>query len=498
MPPFEFAEGAYVLFIPLLLWLGTQPKTAWVLFVGFLSGWISWFGILVWLRHVTWFGTFSLSALLALFFMLWLWAAAWMLKRVGRRTFPVRIVGFFALAGLWVLLEWVRTWFLWGFPWAPLALSQWERPVVLQIIAWTGAYGLSFILILFNLCVAQTLWDRIIQRERKGFFGWFSLDLYVALGSLGLCLYLFFKVLPAPDSEKIFFTASVVQPYITPELKWDQAREMENMRILKQQTQMAAALDSEVVLWPEAATPWPIVGFPRIKAEVETLSVEINKPILMGNLAYRPETEVWENGAFLVTPTDGLMADYYVKRELVPFGEYVPKPFRFIEKFVPVGGDFTPGTDAGLIELRLEERSLMVGPLVCYEDVFPRLARESVRAGAELLFVATNNAWFGEEGGASQHAAHSVLRAVENRRPVMRAGNAGWSGWIDAYGTVREVLTDMDNSIYFRGGGSYTVSQYDDWLKQRSFYTRHGDWFVALSALLALIGAVMGWRIGRE
>jgi len=498
MPPFDFAEGAYIAFAPLLLWLASKPGWRWTLFLGFITGWASWFGILVWLRHVTWFGTFALSAILGLIFAAWLLAAGRVFAKVTERIFPVRIVSFLGLAALWVVLEWVRTWLFWGFPWAPLALSQWERPVVLQVAAWTGAYGVSFMLILFNLCVAQTLWIRIMQRGKKGWFGWFSLDLYVGLACLGGCIYLFFKVLPQSEGEKELFTASVVQPYIKPELKWDQSRELENMRIVRQQTQLAAALDSEVVLWPEAATPWPIIGFPEMQAAVEALSLEIGKPILMGNLAYDQPTEVWENGAFLVEPSSGLAENYYVKRELVPFGEYVPRPFRFIEKFVPVGGDATPGTGPNLIPLTVESGVYQIGSLVCYEDVFPRLARESVRAGAEVLFVATNNAWYGEAGGAPQHAAHSVLRAVENRRPVMRCGNAGWSGWIDAYGTIREVLTDAQGSVYFRGGGTYTVGQYDEWIRRQSFYTRHGDWFVGLCGGLAVLGGILLGRLKNQ
>ena len=97
-------------------------------------------------------------------------------------------------------------------------------------------------------------------------------------------------------------------------------------------------------------------------------------------------------------PGTGLQSDHYVKRKLVPFGEYVPQGFRFIDKFVPVGGEFTPGTQAGLISLRLGEATWTVGSLVCYEDVFPGLARDSAAAGAQLFFVATNNAWYGEEG----------------------------------------------------------------------------------------------------
>ena len=146
--------------------------------------------------------------------------------------------------------------------------------------------------------------------------------------------------------------------------------------------------------------------------------------------------------------------------------------------------------------LRLRGHSVPVSPLVCYEDTFPKLAASGVRMGAELLVVVTNNAWFGEGGAAYQHAAHSVLRAVETRRPVLRCGNGGWSGWIDEFGNVRAVLKDRTGSIYFRG--TETLSVYRDirWTTQQSFYVRHGDWFVAVCAGLALFGFLV-IRTGR-
>jgi len=493
IPPFEFAESAYIAFVPLLLWLYTQPprRLFWVVAIG--TGWVSWFAILIWLRHVTWFGTFALSGLLGLIFACWLWSARMLLPRIVEHGLVFRVIGFAGLAGAWVVLEWSRTWLLWGFPWAPLSLSQWERPVVLQVAAWSGAYGVSFLLIFFNLCVAQTLRHRFVRREGKMWMGWFSPDLYVGMGALGFCIYVFFSVLPQPDSAEPVLTAAVVQPYIPPELKWDTARELENLEILERQTRFVASLESDLILWPEAATPWPIMGTPQMQVRVERLVNELGRPILMGNLAEDPETQAWSNGTFLVEPGSGLSEQFYAKRELVPFGEYVPPGFGFIDKVVPVGGSFMPGTEVGLIDLQLGEKTYQVGSLVCYEDVFPRLARESARAGADIFFVATNNAWYGEEGGAEQHAAHSVLRAVENRRPVMRAGNGGWSGWIDSYGTVRDVLVDAEGSIYFRGGGAYSVFQFEEWSRQQSYYTRHGDRFVALSGVLALLALLVGF-----
>ena len=487
IPPFDFAEAAYIAFVPLLLWLYTKPtrRVFWLVAIG--AAWVSWFVILIWLRHVTWFGTIALSGILAVICAAWLFFAKCILPQLVARNILLRILGFAGIAGAWVVLEWSRTWLLWGFPWAPLALSQWERPVVLQIAAWSGAYGVSFLLIFFNLCLAQTLRHRFMRRERKLWMGWFSPDLYVGMGALGFCIYIFFSALPHPDSAERMFTAAVVQPYIAPELKWDTNRELENLEILERQTRFVSSLESDVILWPEAATPWPVMGTPQMQLRVERLVNEIEKPILMGNLAEDRVTKEWRNGVFLVEPGAGLSPNFYTKRELVPFGEYVPPMLSFIDKFVPVGGRFIPGEEVGLMNLTVGGSVYRIGSLICYEDVFSNLARESARGGADLFFVATNNAWYGEEGGAEQHAAHSVLRAVENRRPVMRAGNGGWSGWIDSYGTVRDLLLDAEGTIYFRGGGAYTIVQFEEWSRQQSYYTRHGDWFVALSGGLALM-----------
>ena len=102
--------------------------------------------------------------------------------------------------------------------------------------------------------------------------------------------------------------------------------------------------------------------------------------------------------------------------------------------------------------------------------------------------VLTNNGWFGEDGAAVQHAAHSVLRAVETRRPVLRVGNGGWSGWIDEFGYVRYTATNEAGSIYFRGARAISVSRDQRWIGLKSFYVEHGDWFVAASALVAAFG----------
>jgi apolipoprotein N-acyltransferase len=200
-----------------------------------------------------------------------------------------------------------------------------------------------------------------------------------------------------------------------------------------------------------------------------------------------PEHESWYNAAYVVDPKLGVQTAYYAKRRLVQFGEYIPlRPLLgWIGKFTPLGDDFSPGSDPSPLLVPLKSGSAALGVLICYEDLFPALARDEVRSGADALVVLTNDAWYGEGAAAYQHAAHSVLRAVENRRPVLRCGNAGWTGWIDEFGSVRKLLADDGGSVYLRGTLTDDVSRDSRWVGRDSFYVEHGDWFVVVCACLA-------------
>ena len=163
---------------------------------------------------------------------------------------------------------------------------------------------------------------------------------------------------------------------------------------------------------------------------------------------------------------------------MVPFGEYVPFPFRWIpglRRLVGPVGNFTSGESFVSLDLSLENGSnLKVAPLICYEDIFPALSKGAVQHKSDLLFVTTNDAWFGEEGCAEQHAAHSVMRAVESGLPVLRCGNAGWSGWIDPFGRKQDVLLDEEGSVYFQGAGIVEIST--AW-NRKTFYSQNIDFF---------------------
>ena len=495
-PPLDGAEAAYLFAVPLLVWIFFRPRLKTFFFTSLASSFVAWVILLSWLRHVTWEGTVFLAFILGCVLALWFLTAWWAVPRLVERSFPVRLLGVLGLAGLWVLLEWIRSFAFSGFPWLPLAASQWERPVLLQLAAWTGAYGVSFLLIFFNLAIAFYLRHLVVHRKEKGWASRFCPEFYIALGLLLGTIGLFLKTLPRATDREPFFTAGIVQPYIEQLLKWDAEEAQNNLDILAQQTTFVELLNPDLILWPESATPWPIKGDAAMRMWAERFVDELGKPVLMGN--YSHEGDILHNGIFIVNPKGGLSDNYYIKRKLVPFGEYIPlrRFLPFIEKFVPIAGDFTPGEDASSLSVEINGKVFRCGSMVCYEDVFPHLARESAAVGIDFLFVATNNAWYGEEGGAYQHAAHSVLRAVETRRLVVRCGNGGWSGWIDEYGRVRHVLTDQRGSIYFRGGELVRMDRDPKWIGRHSFYVRYGDWFVAVCAGFSLIGFLIASKNG--
>lgn len=506
-PPFPLAEAAYVFAVPILAgfaFLGVQRFSFLQFFIG---GWLSWIVLIFWLRHFTshltfflapilsWGAMLALAAVLGLFWAAWFAAARYVFERALKRTTLVRVLSILGLASLWVVLEWVRTWLFTGFPWLPLAVSQWDRSLILQISSLTGQWGVSFVLIAFNLGLGFYLW-RLWYYRRQRWWVRLSPEFYSALGilfaAIGFGLYSAGELRQQTEVARFAF----VQPNLRGYEKWDPAKARESFDVLEEMTELASYLKPDVILWPESPTPLPVKGNDSVRDWVESLSTAVDTPILMGNMAMEESEDTanrWYNTVFWVGPEEGArLDDYYRKRHLVPFGEYVPLSgvLPFIRKVVPLEGQFFPGDSANLITARIKDDDIDFAPLICYEDIFPSLARESVRKGGDIFYVATNNTWFGEEGGAYQHAAHSVLRAVETRRPVLRCGNAGWSGWIDEFGHTRHFVGNDTGSIYFQGADAVDVSWNPVWRGKQTLYVVYGDWLVYLSIVLVVINFI--------
>lgn len=174
----------------------------------------------------------------------------------------------------------------------------------------------------------------------------------------------------------------------------------------------------------------------------------------------------------------------------MPLRKFLP----FINKVVPTEFEISPGKNKDPLVIEAGGKEWRIGCLVCYEDIFSYLSRDSVKRGADFLLVITNDEWFRGEGGAYQHASNSVLRAVECRRPVIRCGNDGWSGWIDEYGNIRGVLANELGNIYMRGGAVFPLYRDVSLEGKKTFFVRYGDWFVILAGLLSLLALITAWK----
>ncbi|MBI3884465.1 MAG: apolipoprotein N-acyltransferase [Opitutae bacterium] len=487
-PPLNIGEAAFVFALPAILWAYKRPPLrayAWTV-LGAQA--VAWTIILGWLHNVTWVGLFLLGPFVGLLIGVWYLAVWWTVPRLVGHQAMIRILALLGLAALWVMLEWVRSWLFSCFPWLPLAASQWQRPLVLQIASYAGAGAVSFVLVVFNLGAAAYT-HRIFFEGATGLRKR-SPEFMVALMLLVFTSFPFLSEMLGQQRRQLM-RVTLVQPDIPQNEKWDRERATQILATIQQTTYEAAARGaSDLIVWPEAVTPWALKRDPNVALWLDAVVRHTGRPLLLGTVAVEgagTADEQWFNAARVVLPGSGVQEPGYAKRKLVPFGEYIPlRPvLGWLTKFVPIGGDFQRGASALPLTVPVNRAPVRVGVLICYEDIFPELARESVQAGAEVLAVLTNNGWFGEGGAAYQHAAHSVLRAVETRRPVLRCGNAGWSGWIDEFGNIRATLTDERGSVYFRGARTLEITRDLRWRDRPSFYTEHGDWFLVFCAVLA-------------
>ena len=494
-PPFHEPEAAYACLVPGIFWAYQRPRLKAYCWTIFSAQAVAWTVNLSWLHPVTWAGLFILGPLVGAWTGVWYLAAWWTMPRMVGRPTPVRLAAMLGLAGVWVLVEWSRTWLFGGFPWMPLAATQWEKMrSVLQVAAYTGAYGVSFVVVAVN--IGFSAYANRLLREGETGLRRRSQEFLLAMFLLLVCLSI--HVQESTNASKFsvpFANVAFVQPDVPAMVKWDPAKEPEIIETLKSETLEAGKLHPDLILWPESTTPYPLKGGdPSMRRFVEQLAARANAPMLIGADAIEaagPGREKFYNAAFVVDPQLGVQTAYYAKRRLVQFGEYIPlRPILgWIGKFVPLGDDFTPGNDSVPLVVPMNRGAQAFGVLICYEDLFPALSREEVLSGADALVVVTNDAWYGEGAAAYQHAAHSVLRAIETRRPVLRCGNAGWSGWIDEFGSIRRVMQDENGSVYYRGISLANVTRDQRWVGRNSFYVEHGDWFVAVCACMAVFGA---------
>ena len=342
---------------------------------------------------------------------------------------------------LWVGLEYLRGVLLTGFPWMDLGYGLAGQPRLIQAADLGGHHLVSFSLVLCN-----SLLVGIIDRQRRDVRWNLHLERKLLLAAFALLIFIGgyssvrHQILRTVAGRALQAQVTVAQGNIDQSLKWSPAmKEATVSTYLHLSRQARQAGDIELVVWPETALPLYPQRDP-LMARVADFVTADNTWLLTGAPLYRivpgsaaDDRVEYYNGAILLGP-GGRIAGQYAKQHLVPFGEYVPlRPYLpFLEPLVVSVGDFTAGASAAPLPLG----PMRLAPLICYESIFPEIARKAVLGGGNLLVNLTNDAWYGRSSAPHQSMAMAVFRAVETKRSLIRAANTGISGFVDPLGRV--------------------------------------------------------------
>ena len=473
--PYDLYGLAWIAMVPFFLSIeGLPSKTAFK--AGFWMGLFYFFGTTYWIyRSMHDFGGISLVP--SLFIVMALAAylslypavfAALYSARIRHTRLPALLVA----PVLWVSLEYIRSYMFTGFPWSTLGYTQWNFPYAIQIADVTGVYGVSFLIVSVNAAVADFFLLRRRTRRMPLYPVTYTVAGYVCLAGILAATFLYGNYrLNEPRSGRQF-KVSIAQGDIDQAEKWDAKYQNGVFQVYNNLTLGAAFQAPDLIVWPESALPFVYDEHdPRVR-QLEQTEKTRHIPLLIGAVRQTSDGK-YANSAILID--GGRPAYIYDKIHLVPFGEYVPlkRVLFFVNKLSDAIGDFKGGDDypqGGIGKDRF-------GTLICYEMAFPGLVRKFFRDGGDFMVTLTNDAWFGRSTGPYQNFSMAALRAVENRKPVVRAANSGISGFFTSTGLV------IKRTALFERRTITATIRTDPTV---TFYTRYGDLFAYLCILTAL------------
>ena len=374
---------------------------------------------------------------------------------------------------VWIAVELART-RITGFPWDLLGSSQVDNIPLARIATVTGVYGLSFEIMVVNAAVAAAF---LVPREKRRMLLLAAVSAAVVLQAGQLL-----PISPIKsDRSAVLVQANVP---ILEGADWTREYFTETLRDLGALSlKETEASHANLIVWPESPAPF-YASDPVFRDAVSGIAREANAWMLVGrigtgNAADTPDhaTRIFNSGA-LVSPS-GDWAARYDKMHLVPFGEYVPfkRLFSFAGGLTKEVGDFTPGTS----RIPLPAEGSKLGVFICYESIFPDEVRQFAAQGAQVFVNISNDGWYGDSGAYAQHLKQARMRAVENSRWLLRDTNTGVTASIDPFGRVVAQVPRKMRTVLT---APYALAD------ATTFYTRHGDWFAYLCAIIS-IGALL-------
>lgn len=454
-------------------WVGMAPlmavlrRVSWreAALYGFAAGaayfavvlsWVALFGYLPWA---------ALVALEAAFIAAFAVAAA--------RMMPDRIgwFGYLAVPAAWTVMQWTRSLGTFSLTWGSLAHTQADNLPIAQLASITGPWGVDFLVCLVNLALAGLLIPEDgIRRLRPA---------VAAVGLVGAVWIWGWMAQSSSPAYHAGLKVAVVQGNMARSLHSppeDTGRTFETYAALSRQAAMAKP---DFIVWPETTLATDLSN-PGWNAVLSDLARGTNANYVIGGYDAAPDPAVFEsyNGAHFFS-RDGAKLGVYHKVRLVPYGEFVPlrESMPFLKRYGVRTLDVLPGEGHLLIDTEFGK----AGVSICFESLFPQIPRLETLSGAQMLFVITNDSWFEKTQAARHHLMMAKLRAIENRRFVVRAASTGISAIIDPYGKASDEL-----GIFRQGIVTGAVTPLSDLTP----YTRFGDYFAYLCLALAAAGLV--------
>jgi apolipoprotein N-acyltransferase len=382
----------------------------------------------------------------------------------------------------WVATEYLRGYFLTGFPWVPLGNSQVTVLPVAQLASVLGVYGLSALVAYISATLAFAL---VTSGSRRVLAVATAAVVLIGVGGWGV-----WRIAAGSlTREGTPIRVGLIQGNIAQEDKWNPAHARRIFTTYIAMTRDAVRRGAAYVIWPESSTPFTFedpLGDPPGDATLRQLAREVRVPILLGSdqvVRRQPVSSSELYNAAFQLDTDGKTIAVYRKIKLVPFGEFFPFQ-RWIAFAAPLVRRFVPFS-AGIGPVILPIGSHRASTAICYEVVFPSLAREAVVAGSELLTTVTNDGWYGRSSAPYQHWEMASMRAIEQGRYLARAANTGISGIVDPYGRV------LARSNIFEQVGLVGEARF---LTGRTVYSIMGDAIAYVSIVVTALAAFLARR----
>jgi apolipoprotein N-acyltransferase len=458
-PNFNWTWLAPVALTPLLVACARESSWKRRFLLGWSAGFVFWFGVCYWIQFVLevhggmgrWggWGTFVLFSILKGLHMAIFAAIAGVF--LGKSwAIPAAIP---MVAALWAGIE--RTHGPAGFAWLDLGNAGIDMPMLMRLAPFTGVYGLSFVFTMLGCAVALV----VLRRPRRELIWLVALFVLFVLPS---------PPAPVHGSEH----ALLVQPNLDTEMEWTQASLLHVERDL---ALLSRSSESRFIIWPEVPAPF-YPSDAEFRDYVESIARREHAYFLFGGVAYNAARAPL-NSAFLLDPAGRVIARYD-KIKLVPFGEYVPDIFWWVNRITKEAGDFAPGER--VIDFPIAGHR--IGAFICYESAFPDLVREFAKDGAELLVNVSNDGYFGHSAAREQHLELVRMRAAENRRWLLRATNDGITATVDPAGRVAY------RAPPFQALSADVTYNYESAITTYTFY---GDWFAWGCLMVALIAVVI-------